>query len=480
LLTVCLPRLLSFDYWIFKDRCAQLNLEYLFFIKHYRLGVDVGYSYGLLPVLIQHLACLAGGLSFKPLIGCTLVVVVVSAVFWAALLMQLPPRREWLFTVAALSPLILPVNPKLPYSLAVLSIQFATLYLLKRRFDIALAIAAVGSLCIPSLPLVLTLLIGLWALADWWSNPDRSLRGLAALFAPAIGIYAALAALLSLVFGFASFSATALPIAGARFYRESGLSKFGAFLAFLHPAHMSTKYYIAYYVASPVTWFVLCSLFLVALAGRTAFLAVKGATPTAAEIVVVLFAVLQSVFVFFAYGVSDQHISFDAVLAAATLIGISTLPAKKARGIALTLFLCLGVLGEAGPAFKTILLWRSTAPQPGTLGLFAASDQAREWSDIVSGSRHGRTLMLGYAAGQHIYYPTIENPDAWFLHTPLLFPSQKQQLLDEIRQADTVVEYLQSWSNIVDADPDIHAAVAEMQMTSATENFRIWRRKPAR
>jgi hypothetical protein len=475
LLALFLPTLLSFDYWIFKDRSAFLNLDYLI-SKHYRLGVDICYSYGLLPVLVQHLVCLAFGRSFRPLLGCTLLVMVVSAFFWAALLEYLPKGRTWLVAVVALSQILLVINPKLPYSMAVLSILFALLYVIKGRLDSALAVSVIGCFSVPSLPLLLAVLIVCGILANWWQSSERSLKHLTRQLAPGVLLYVGLALLLGMIFSFPSVASTALPLAGADFYKENHLSSFSAFLDFLHPPDNSWKYYILYYLGSSVTWFTLCSIFLAGMAVRIVAPLAKGKPLQPREMFVLFGAILQVVFVCFAYGVRDQHIIYECVLAAATMVGISLLPGERIRRAALIVYLGVGVLGQAGAMYKTMVSWRESAPSPDAFGLFAYPDQMREWSDILAMSQHHRTLMLGYATGEHLYYPTVENPDAWFLMKGLIFPSQKQAILGEIRAADIVVEDRTSWYQISGKDADIKAELAKMHMTHSTANFGVWQR----
>ncbi len=167
------PIVFSFDLWVLKDRGSFLNLDYLL-AKHFRLAVDTYYSYGLLPVLIQHLLFVEFGRGYWPLLGFTVISLVLMAAFWARLLRYMPPRKIWLVTIVALSPTLILVNPILPYCLVQLSMLFALLFVLEDRLDIALAISAVGCLSVPSLPLVLTALLLLLIVINWWVSTDRS------------------------------------------------------------------------------------------------------------------------------------------------------------------------------------------------------------------------------------------------------------------------------------------------------------------
>ena len=83
------PVLFSLDLWILKDRGSFLNLDYLI-DQHLRLGVDTFYSYGLLPVLIQHGLFVLFGRGYWPLIGCAIATMVLMAFFCARFLRYLP------------------------------------------------------------------------------------------------------------------------------------------------------------------------------------------------------------------------------------------------------------------------------------------------------------------------------------------------------------------------------------------------------
>ena len=465
------PILLSFDLWVFKDRSSFLNLDYLYFTRHLRPGVDIGYSYGLLPILLQHFIFLLFGRGYKPMIGGTFVVLLLSALFWACLLEHLPQGRRWLIAIIALSPVILIVNPNWPYSLAVLSMMFAFLFVLRERLDLALAISTIGCFCVPSLPLVLTVLLAICILFQWWRTPRRSISRLPLQLVPGVATYGSLAMMLGMVFGYASLAATVLPLAGARFYKESGYNKVGAFLVFLHPDGYGTKYYIAYYLASPVTWFVLCTLFLFACSMFIVVSVLRGNRLTPAYTVVAVFSIVQAVFVFFAYGPRGQAALYEGLLAAATLIGISMIPVTRIRNVGLQVFLGIGVMACLGAAYKSVDAWRTTAPGSDTLGLYAGLGISDSWSDVLSLSRHRKTLLLAYSTGQHLYYPTLTSPDAWFILSGLMFPKQEDEIIDQIRHADLVVEDLTSLSPEV--SQRIQAELATLRVVNPGGPYRI-------
>ena len=82
------PILFSFDLWVLYDRGSLLNLDYLW-SDGLRPGVDTYYSYGLLPVALQHLAFVFGR-GYWPIIACNAVAMAAIAFTLSALLRRLP------------------------------------------------------------------------------------------------------------------------------------------------------------------------------------------------------------------------------------------------------------------------------------------------------------------------------------------------------------------------------------------------------
>ena len=167
------PVVFSLDLWILKDRGSFLNLDYLL-DQHLRLGVDTFYSYGLLPVSIQHWLFVVFGRGYWPLIGCAIVTTVLTALFWARFLRSLPGKWIWLAAILAMAWTLNSVNPNLPYSLVQLSLLFALLFVLMGRLDISLAISAIGCWSVPSLPLVMAAALAAFLLIEWFTQSRRS------------------------------------------------------------------------------------------------------------------------------------------------------------------------------------------------------------------------------------------------------------------------------------------------------------------
>jgi hypothetical protein len=466
------PVVFSFDLWVFKDRSSFLNLDYLL-DKHLRLGLDAFYSYGLLPVFVQHFLFRIFGRGYWPMIGATGVAVVLMALFWALLLRHLPRGKIWLVSIVAVTPLILWINPNFPYSLAVLSMLFALISVLEGRLNSALAFAVMGCFCVPSLPWVLTGLLIIVIGVEYWFVKRSGVELLRRML-PGICVFTGIAFSMAVFFGLRSVLATILPVLGVRFYRATGLGTVHALISFLHPPGRSLKYYAAYYVASPASWFALSTLALALLSALAVKRMIAERSLSPAPLFVALCGILQLVFAFFVYGNQSQHVIYDPVMAAGMFVGISLLRSERRRKAALLIFTGVGILAETGQAYKTFTAWRTTRPSAETVNLYSEPAWTAEWSGIVRMSAEQKVLLLSYATGVHNYFPSIRNPEVWFLYPGQLLQSDRQRILDAIQDADVIVEDRNGSSAVVDWDQDIEARLETMCQTSSTQNFRIW------
>jgi hypothetical protein len=471
------PIVFSLDLWAFKDRGSLLNLDYLL-DRNLQLGVDTFYSYGLLPVLIQHLLFIIFGRGYWPLIGCTVATLILMAGFWTLLLRHLPKHRIWLFTVIVMSPTLFQVNPNLPYSLVQLSMLFALFFVLQGRLDIALAVSAVGCWSVPSLSLVLTALLLTLIAIDWRVNGNRLAGYLVRQLAPGACSYVLLGIILCLSFGYRSVLATALPISGIKFYRAVHYTFYGSEIRFLFAEKHSLKYCIEYFFASSLGWLVASLLFLFILGARAISTMIRQRKAEPANAFVAVCAIIQGVLVFFAYGPQGQHTLYDPVLVAGVLVGIAGLSPGRWQKLIFIVFVAWGVLGQSALIRRTWLDWKETRPSVDSANLYADPAWTAEWTKILEISKTKTVLLLSYGTGAHHYFPSIQTADVWFLRTGQLFPADEQRLLAKIQDADVVVEDLSGPTSAIDGDDDIQVRLGSMCLTDVTPVFQVWWRHP--
>jgi hypothetical protein len=463
------PIVFSLDLWVFKDRGSLLNLDYLL-EKHFRLGVDTYYAYGLLPVLLQHLLFAAFGRGHWPMIGCAVVALVLLAAFCALLLRYLPEQKIWGLIFIAISPIFLWVNPNFPSSLLQLSILFALLFVLERRLDIAMAVAAVGCLSVPSLSLVLTALLLFLIVVDWWITTNHSPAYLVRQLAPGVSTYVLLVVVLIIIYGYQSVLATALPVQGMQHYQAMHYSVWD----FLHPPGDSLQKKIGYTLGTRVAWWASSTVVLLVLGGLAAEKMIRQRALDPQNTFIALCAILQGVFAFLAYGSHGQHVIYDPLLAAGMLIGLSRLPSGSFRKTLLVLFVGLGILSHSSQAYKTWWAWKDTRPYiVGGSIFYAEPAWAAEWSNIVEISTRRKLVLLSYGTGVHHYFPTIQTADAWFLQPGQLFPADEQRLLFKMDEAEVVVEDLSSPTVFIDTDEGVQARLKSLCHAEPMANFRL-------
>jgi hypothetical protein len=470
------PILFSLDLWILKDRGSFLNLDYLI-DQHLRLGVDTFYSYGLLPVFIQHWLFVLFGRGYWPLIGCAVATMVLMALFCALFLRSLPREPIWLVAILVMSRIVNPVNPNLPYSLVQLSLLFALLFVLLGRLDISLAISAIGCWSVPSLPLVMTALLTAFLFLDWLIRPSSSVRSLLRALAPGVLTYLALAFLLACQFGWSSVLATATPLAGMGFYKQINYAAGQGLMEFLHPWGYSGLHYIAYILFTPVSWWVMSTISLTVFAILAARRMVIRQALDQRDTAIVLCALIQAVFACVAYGSPHQHYIFDPVLVVGMLLGLSALPQRITRKVMVALFLVLGVAGQATLARTTLQSWKQIKSPTATANLYADAGWVAEWKNILELSAHQNVLLFSYSTGAHHYFPAIHSPDIWTLQEGQLNPADMARVKEQIDNANIVVLDLTSPTTVVDMDVDIQRHLHSLCLMQSTTYFQLWRRR---
>jgi hypothetical protein len=472
------PIVFSLDLWILKDRGSFLNLDYLL-DQHLRLGVDTFYSYGLLPVSIQHWLFVLFGRGYWPLLGCAVATMVLMALFCASFLRSLPKEPMWLVAMLAMSRILNTVNPNLPYSIVQLTLLFALLFVLLGRLDISLAVSAIGCWSVPSLPLVMTAALAAFLFLDWLIKPSRSVSSLLRSLAPGVLTYLTLGILLAFEFGWRSVFATATPLAGIGFYKQVNYGSGQALLQFLHPWGYSSLHYVAYTLLTPVSWWVVCTLSLAVFAVLAARrMAIRRALD-GRDLAIVLCALIQGFFVCAAYGAPHQHYIFDPILVVGMLLGLSSMGKGIARNVLVTLFLALGIAGQATLAHDAWKGWKETKSPAATSNLYADAGWVAEWKDILELSTHRKLLFFSYSTGAHHYFPTIDSPDTWMLREGLLLPADKARVTQQLDNADVVVLDLTSPTDLVDMDADVQRHLNSLCLTQSTAYFQIWwRRSP--
>jgi hypothetical protein len=289
--------------------------------------------------------------------------------------------------------------------------------------------------------------------------------------------YLLLGTVLSAFFGLRSTLATALPLSGAQYYKSRG-GGFNDLMGFLHPAGHSLKFYLAFYIVSPATWWILSMIGLIVFGALGAAAMIRNRRLDPRHAAVLFCATLQLFFVCFAYRGADQHVLYDPILAAGVLLGISLFSPERWRNLLLLAMICFGIAGQASVARQTLIAWRTTQRSPLTANLYAEPEYGPELSKIVAIAATHNVLMMSYASGVHHYYPSLHSTDSWFLGLGLILPADRERILANMRAADIVVEDTAHFPWFIDRDPDVQRELQSMCLTDVTRDFQIWWRHP--
>ena len=453
-----------------------LNLDYLI-EQHFRLGVDTFFSYGLLPVLIQHWLFVIVGRGYWPLIGCAIITMILVALFCALLLHFLPNESIWFAAILAMSRIINPVNPNLPYSIVELSLLFALLFVLIGRLEISLAVSVIGCLSVPSLSLIMTVSLIVLIFIEWFTEPVCTIWRLLRALAPGVLSYFVLVAIIAAQFGWKSVFATATPIEGMSFYRKVNFGSYQALMQFLHPWGYSGIRYLVYILFTPAGWWVVSTILLALLAVVSVGRMVVERKLKPREEAIVLCALIQVVFVCFAYGAPHQHYLFDPILVVGVLLGLSMMEKRMLRDIIISVFVALGVFGQAVLVREVLQAWNEIRFPSATENLYAKAEWVAEWKKILDVSARHNLLLLSYSTGVHHYFPTIHSPNVWTLQVGQLLPEDYTRVIQQIDNADIVVLDLTSPTDYVDTDAEVKRHLNLLCLSQSTEYFQIWWRR---
>ena len=480
LYALCWPQERSLDLWVFKDRGSLLNLDAML-DEHLRLGVDTFYCYGLLPVLVQRVLFQIFGRGAWPLIGFHMVYMLLMAAAWTLIVRQLRQPLLWLIVVIPAIPIILWVNPNLPYLLVQLSMMFGLAFALQGRLRTALAVSAVGCWSVPTVTLLFSAALLAALCLQWWATPNRTLRSLVRDVAPGAAAYLGIGLLLAACFGWRSVIATALPLQGMAFYKSVHYGMFTSLKIFLHPGYAPFWKWspLRYYLCDRATWWMLGTLMLFGFTASAVYRSIKQRTvPTGNDLVVLLCAVIHVAFITLAYGNPTQHIIYDLIIVAGVVVGLARLSAGPLRNSLLGVFMVVTLMSHLNQIGYMNWLWHSTRPAPEMANFYVHEDFKSEWSDVLALSAEHKVFMLSYGTGMQNYFPTVKVPPIWTVQLGEVLDSDKARLLDEMHEADIVVEDLTGPMSLFDTDDDIKHELSSMCLLSIKNYFIIWSRTP--
>ncbi len=473
-IVLVLPSILDFRNFAFRDIGSFQTVDRLIGLG-LRPAVDFGFTYGLLPVLLQHIYLAIFGAGHWTMFGLLVVYWLSMLAFWILLSRSIVQSLLSFCVLLGLSDLMLYVAPWPPtpaHVLQNLSLALSIYFLLQHRLSLAMLIAALGALTVPSLPIFLAGLIALLLVREWWQTPGRTVGVLARQFAPAVIGYSGVVVLLVAFFGLRSVLPSLLPLGGARLYRAMhyGIFRQGRFFWRPPDAHLS------YYLFTPAGIWLICSALLVVFGCVAALSIARTKRMAGPPLFIVICCTLHLVFVFAAYGNYLSYVSYSFILVAGVFAGVSALTNRRLKLALTSLLLVLGLMSQWRGVNDALQVWKDESIAPETAEIYSPHDFQPEWKSVLSISKDHRTFLLAFGNGVNFYYPEIGTPQSWLLLPGLNLPREDAYVLQQIQAADVVVEEYEVAPQYIDRNKAWQAALAGFPGKVSGRYFRIWTR----
>jgi hypothetical protein len=349
---------------------------------------------------------------------------------------------------------------------------YSLLCALKGKLRLALVLAGLASLAIPSLPIVLIGLVSAAILLQWWQAPQRRLRDLAGQFAPAVAVYVLGVLTFIAVFGWRSTLPSLFPVHGMELYRAINLGFFHAGRSFWYPKDPSISYYL-YHEAG--IW-LFCNVLLVIFGAVSLARMIRSRKASGAPLFVFMCCALHLIFIFRAYGNGGSFIFYEFILAGGVLVGVSELTKGRMRVVLSCVILVFGLLSTRYEMGHRRFPWRTWHRSVETAGLYAPDDFRNEWAPILKLANSHNLFFLAGGNGASTFFPQVKTPHSWFLLPGVALPMEDAYVLDQIKKSDVVVEFTSESTWYFDRNVGWHEALAQFPVQLKGSYFRVWMR----
>ncbi len=476
-----LPTDLGFDANAFGDRGDFLSISYL--VAHgSRPALDFGYHWGLLPILLARVWFALFGATPQAnetiMVLCAVLVAMGIARMAAAL--HLGTIAIVLIIVAL--PFAFPTFT-LTYALEAALLSNALAEQAAQRPSSALALTTAACFVNPSMAYLygFLLLIGLL-----WRSPKRdddsdspiNRATIVRTATPALITGIVLILVLCAVYGPLPLAKTILPLAGMAAHRNQASGFFnGVGRDFWYEPHLG----LPYYLFSVVGFWTAATLWLI-VAGLQAGRRLLSAPPApdisvATDEFILTCAILHVTFVtvFFGSEVSWRYYCYILVMGVAAISIRDTQSARVAGVLAV-----MALLGNVSHFAQIAGQWRITTPSPVTAGMWASSEEVREWEQVQRAIDGHHALLLTAMGCGPVLSAQFEPPFANHFNPGELMPDQLARLMRQIDGAQRIVVVISSgFGNMLVWWPDIQRALDGHQLLWKGESFAVYRaRKP--
>lgn len=426
-----LPGVASFQKFCFYDEGAWIHLVQQ--VAHGAVPtIDIGYSYGSLPLILSRVWFALFGYSAWAFIA--FVTTCNLAAAWGFAQILSATGATWKRTLLACLILPLAIMPNaysLMHPLEMALIVLALAQLARARYATALSFATLTLLTKPSMAYVLGLVLLL--LAAWIGRYGRRFWRVLAL--PAVVGVIALAGTI-LILGLHPALANILPLKAAAAYDKMGFGIFRAGLVFwFHPGGPGELF--DHYLLHPAAFWIVAT-FTLWILGLLALARVALRRPRPSDPLLATLALLHAAFVFKFYGWEGSWTYYSYLPVLGVLVGLRN---PRRQWLFYTL-IGLGALGLFGRYQESFGRW---------WGMHRASDCGSLWlyQDELDESRRVRqlaathhTLFLVHGILPDVW-PEVRQPPVWFVSPGVLLDKEFDAIRQQLRASDLVVLYTQ-------------------------------------
>lgn len=436
LMVARLPQTMRFENFAFCDQGANLTLQHLI-ANGYRPGIDFGYHYGLLPVLLARgwFAIFgASPLAYQlAMLACNLL----FALALAKVSIRLRVHRLGLaFLIVTLGIAFQSSYPNLAQAIEAVLLSLALAAQAGRSRSLALALATASIFAKPSMGYVYSFVLVMLIVRDQTRkgfNPRRLLPPLA----PAAITFLALAMILGIAYGGTVLLDTVFPLKGAAAYRSLNFGLLGSGRAFWD---LSGKPSIQYFV-SPAGFWIASGVFLV-VAGLLLLrsVAVNESPLLGAEIIVTC-AILHLAFLAFFFGNQWSWIYYSYLPIIGCAIALNFGPTWRLIGFGICV---VAILSWSGTAYWLSEQWQTTSLDASAGRLWTTSDESIEWTRVLRMTHNKNTAVIDGMGAAELLFPDLESPVSLFLVRGLMTPSEIARKNLQLSTAEMVIAPIQS------------------------------------
>lgn len=396
-----IPTRLGFDGTAFGDYGFSLNAQYL--IQHgYRPGVDFGYPYGPLSLLLGQLWFTLFGLTPHAFFSATTVCDLAFAVGLAQFATSMKFRGPALALIAVSVPFSILMDITLAHALERVLMVSALGAQADRRRSYALALATGAALVKPSMGFVYGFLLLVSMVAALWKKSKLTAWFVAREVQPAVVTAAVILAASMALYGASATFRLSLPLTGAELYRAANNGFFTGsgrdfwYFPGVHPG---------YYFGTAVAFWFAASVVLIAGGCSSAFAVLASfrnrEEPSPARELTLFCAVMHIAFITLFFGNFSSWTSYPYLLAMG--VGAMTLWSKYSEKLVWPLII-LGAVGQKGMIDQNLHAWFNTAPGTATAGLWASSDERQEWTQVLDLAKGNSSVVLMYDGSAQLLF----------------------------------------------------------------------------